>query len=178
MPGPGGRSWLASSLSSKGSLQGVGATARRKTPGQARPLPSPGQACSAPRPVAPAAPSRLNQSSCHPLNSWCFQGNYLMNQQCGDCGGRMAGNKPLPRLDPPGIEGTCRTAEPPAPLPHPQVPPPCSALRRLKKSGVRETWVALPVYDLPAVWPCKSHFTSLSACTKRVNMVPCAQGVC
>lgn len=36
------------------------------------------------------APSHLSHSSPHTRNSWCFQGNYLMNQQCGDCGGRMA----------------------------------------------------------------------------------------
>ena len=115
MPGPGGRGWPAPHYPQRGSLQGVAITAGRRTPGQARPLPSPGQACSAPGPVALAAPSRINHSSSHPPNSWCFQGNYLMNQQCGDCGGRTARNRPLPVLGPLGTEGTRGPVEPPPP---------------------------------------------------------------
>lgn len=67
-----------------------------RTPGQARPLPQLGQACSAPRPSGPCSPQPPQSLiSPHPLNSWRFQGNYLMNQQCGDCGGRTAGNGPF-----------------------------------------------------------------------------------
>lgn len=103
------------SLSSEGSLQGVAITAGRRTPGQARPLPSPGRPAAPPAPVAPAAPSRINHSSSHPPNSWCFQGNYLMNQQCGDCGGRTARERPLPALGPLGTEGTRGPVGPPPP---------------------------------------------------------------
>lgn len=77
--------------------------------------PGPGRPA-APSPVVPRSPSHLNHSFPRPLNSWCFQGNYLMNQQCGDCGGGMG---LPPSAGPPGTEGTCGAAEPPAAPPTP-----------------------------------------------------------
>lgn len=140
--------------------------------------PSPGR-LRRPLPSGPHSPPHgLNQSSPHPPNSWCFQGNYLMNQQCGGCGGGMAAERAfLPALGPPGTEGTCGAAEPPARLLLPQAHTPSTL--RVKETCSPKTWVtASPclLWHLPAVWPYKSHFSSpgwrFSYLNKWVNMAP------
>lgn len=91
-----------------------------RTPGQARPLPQPGQAA-APLPSGPHSPPNcLNQSSPNPPNSWCFQGNYLMNQQCGDLwrqNGSRVGFSPSTR--PTGHRGHLWGSRAPCPPPPP-----------------------------------------------------------
>ena len=106
--------------SPEGSLQGVAITVGREDtwPGTTF---APAQAgLRPPAQWPPAAPSHLNHSFPHPLNSWCFQGNYLMKQQCGDCGGGM-GLSPSTR--PTGHGGHLRGSGALCSLPLPPPPP-------------------------------------------------------
>lgn len=60
-----------------------------------------------------------------------------------------------PRTRPTGRGGTVPAGSlHPSPTRRRLPPAPCG----LKKSGVKQTWVPLPVYPLPTVWPYEGHF--------------------
>lgn len=160
MPGPGGRGWACPLLSSEprgfparcGHNSGErGHLARRDL------CPSPA-GLQPPAQWPPEAPSRLNHSFPHPLNSWCFQGNYLMNQQCGDCGGGMAQNGTFSqhqahraRRAPAGQQSPLHASPT-----YPQHP----AGQRNLDSGRPGCRCQSLLGPLPAVWPYTSGFSA------------------
>lgn len=138
MPGPGGRGqtfpWL--SLKAQGFPQGV--VTATASGGYLAQL---GQA------KAPLAQWSLlpQQPSSHPGNSWCFQGNYLTDQQCRGCGGRAAREGALfPVLGPPGTTPAGQRS------PDPHLHTGRALSHRGKGAGVRAAWTLLQTMLSPA----------------------------
>lgn len=93
----------------------------------------------------------LYQPSPHPGNSWCFQGNYLTDQQCRDCGGRAAREGALfPVLGPQGTTPAGQRS----PDPH------LHTEEKEQESGQPGSSFK-PCCQLPAVWSPANDLTSL-----------------
>lgn len=86
----------------------------------------------------------LHQPSPHPGNSWCFQGNYLTDQQCRDCGGRATREGALfPVLGPQGTTPAGQRS------PDPHLHTGRALSHGGKGAGVRAAWTLLQTM-LPA----------------------------